>query len=273
MRTLNRTHRLIALVSATALIAVPALAAPANGLQDLVGARGAGGETQLTNRGYVNISSHPDDGGIVSYWWNNADRACAQVVTRDGRYAELNRTTPGDCNQRDRGGNTGAAVAAVGAAAMIGALLVSHRSHHHDDNNHANVQAANAQADEAQFERGYQDGIHNVAYHNYDRADAYSRGYESGVEQRGHNTSYRNSSGNRAGYRPSVNVTDLNGTDSVRAIDAMGERGFANVDSIVSGNSIYGIWYNRTTRQCVQTASANGTIVDARDIGTHPNCR
>ncbi len=62
----------------------------------------------------------------------------------------------------------------------------------------------------------------------------------------------------------------------MRAIDAIDElqaRGFQSVDSFTTGNTLYGIYYYRPTRLCVQTTSADNRIVDIRDIKTHPKCR
>lgn len=266
MKIAGRTYRLVSGACIFALLSTQALAAPASGLQDLVGARGAGGESELENRGYVNVSGHPVQGGVVTYWWNRDDRRCVQVTTRDGRYAALDDATRSDCNQRD-GNGAGAAVAAVGAAALIGALVAGHRSHHHEDNTHAA-----AAADEAQFERGYQDALHNAAYHNYDRNDSYARGYEAGVEQRDQNLGHRN--GHRGGgYSRSIDVSDLTGARASSADDELRRRGLTSVDGFGSGDTLYGIWYSRETRQCIQVTVSDGRVYDIRDIGTHPACR
>lgn len=53
----------------------------------------------------------------------------------------------------------------------------------------------------------------------------------------------------------------------------MTRRGFADKDSFSSGSTQYGIFYNRSTRQCVQLTMADGRIYDAREIGSHPKCR
>jgi hypothetical protein len=66
---------------------------------------------------------------------------------------------------------------------------------------------------------------------------------------------------------------DLAGKDSIKAIDIMASRGFKNVDDIESGNSSYGIFYHPQSRLCIQLAMANGKVVSADDIKTHPNCR
>jgi hypothetical protein len=67
-------------------------------------------------------------------------------------------------------------------------------------------------------------------------------------------------------------LAGIAGMDSIAAIDAMTERGFANVDSLESGNTQYGIFYNRSSRLCAQLTMADGKVLDARDIKTHPKC-
>ena len=61
--------------------------------------------------------------------------------------------------------------------------------------------------------------------------------------------------------------------DSIKAIDVMTSRGFTGVDSLTSGNTLYGIYYNPKTHQCVQLANANNRVDSAVDIHTHPKCR
>lgn len=70
-----------------------------------------------------------------------------------------------------------------------------------------------------------------------------------------------------------ANIGDLAGMNSIRAIDVMAERGFRDVDSLTSGNTQYGIFWRPQSRQCVQLAMADGKVVSADDIGTHPKCR
>lgn len=77
------------------------------------------------------------------------------------------------------------------------------------------------------------------------------------------------------GGRPArpARINDLRGRNSIKVFDVMISRGFKNVDSITSGETIYGIYFNAATGQCVQVTNAAGRVVDARDIHTHPNCR
>ena len=69
------------------------------------------------------------------------------------------------------------------------------------------------------------------------------------------------------------NYKDLAGMDSIKAIDVMANRGFKDVDSIQSGNTQYGIFYHPGSRLCIQLTMADGKVVSADDIKTHPNCR
>lgn len=68
-------------------------------------------------------------------------------------------------------------------------------------------------------------------------------------------------------------LAGITGMNSIAAIDAMSSRGFTNVDSFSSGNTQYGIYYNRSTRVCAQLTMADTKVTDARDIRTHPKCR
>ncbi|MFL0357396.1 hypothetical protein ACI5KX_13060 [Erythrobacter sp. GH1-10] len=54
----------------------------------------------------------------------------------------------------------------------------------------------------------------------------------------------------------------------------MENQGFRPVDSFRSGRNGSGsVWYNRSTRQCVQMIVVNGRVDSAMDIGSHPRCR
>lgn len=68
-------------------------------------------------------------------------------------------------------------------------------------------------------------------------------------------------------------IAGIQGMNPIGAIDELRARGFENVDTLTSGNTLYGIYYYRPTRLCVQTMSAGPTILDIRDIKTHPKCR
>ncbi len=256
-------------VTALALTPPLALAKSAAQLNDLVGAKAAGGESDLQARGWVLTDGHKGGSSAFTYWWNGSRKDCVMVTTRDGRYAAIADVPNTDCNQA-KGGSDGA-VAAVGAVAAIAviAAIASHKSGHHDDGKHYGDQQQ-----EADYGRGYNDGLYNEPYHNYSRSDSYSSGYQNGVEQRRQNTSYRDSHRWGSGYASSVNVTDLNGARAAGAESELQSRGFRNVDSFASGDDGRGtIWWNARTRQCVQSIVVNGHVDSIMDIGSHRRCK
>jgi hypothetical protein len=67
-------------------------------LADLVGARAAGGETQMQARGWSSAGGTQAQGASWTYWWNG--RTCVQIATRDGRYASIGRVPDGNCSDR-----------------------------------------------------------------------------------------------------------------------------------------------------------------------------
>lgn len=70
-------------------------------LRDLVGARAAGGETQLQSRGYENVKTETMPDSKMGYWWRRSSSTCVMVQTRNGRYASIASTAPVNC----QGGN------------------------------------------------------------------------------------------------------------------------------------------------------------------------
>jgi hypothetical protein len=168
-----------------------------------------------------------------------------------------------------------AAIVAVGAAALIGALASSdHNSHHRENNQHYSDNY-----EEQEFERGHRDGLYAHHFDDHNRTEAYRPGYQSGVEQRTHNSSYRDHSGRYStGYQaahPHGNLAGLNNSSVTNANRRLNDWGFREVDQFGDANTGYGIWYNRSTGQCVQqTIDQRGRrTVDVRDIGHHPACR
>lgn len=252
-----------------ALPLAPALAETPRNVSDLVGARAPGGEEALERRGYTHIESDSGDDRSWSYWWNGSQKQCISIVVMNGRFDSITSTPAPDCNQKNGKSNTGAIVAGAAAVAIIGALALSHKSHNHSDGRHYDNDRQ-----EADYERGYRDGLYNQSYHNYDRSEPYSRGYEAGGEQRNHETSYRGQHHpGQSGYRPSVGVADLVGARASSADGDMRNRGFSNVDGVKSGNTSYSIWYNRQTRQCMQMGVADGQVVNMTNIHSSPRCQ
>lgn len=255
--------RIMCATAATALVATPVLAEKASELTYLNGSDAGSAERQLRDRGFAHIGSDRHEIGFVySYWWDEGDDDCVQVEARNGQVLTINDASDQDCGHHQ--GNAGAAVAAVAGAAILGALL-SHKSHHHEDGDHHSDRDS-----ELQYERGYTDGLHNAAYHNYDRSDAYSNGYSAGVQQRNANLSHHHG---RGGYRQAAQFKDLRDARAAGGMSELERRGFRQVDNFTSGNTRYSIQWRPQSRQCVQVTIADGRFYDIRDIGQHPNCR
>ncbi len=69
--------------------------AGAAGLQDLVGARASSGETQLMERGYVNVGGSKQGASSYTTWHKGS--ACVMVRTEQGRYQSLVDAPGADC--------------------------------------------------------------------------------------------------------------------------------------------------------------------------------
>jgi len=222
------------------------------GLADLVGVKGASGEAELEARGYSFIGGGMRDDRKISYWWNGAAKQCVRIATFDGRYESLATTSKADCNQKS--GDKGAAVA-VGAVALLGAIALMHKSHDHDDGRHYEDSSS-----EAQYERGYRDGLYANSYHNYDRSSSYGSGYENGVRARGHETGYRGGSFFSGGYGGHVSLSDLNGRDRDGAFDELSNRGFRMRDNKDTGSGHSAVFWRQASRQCVIVSTRHGSV-------------
>lgn len=258
----NRHLRiLLSLAYAIWAIGTSAQAKGAHDLSDLVGARGSSGELELESRGFTHIITH--EGGRYakhSYWWNAHDKSCIHVETYEGHYSQITDATKSDCHQRDK--HDSAAAAAVIGALIVGTALAS-KSHHRQGRDLNSNQME-------EFNRGYRDGLYGGDYHNYGRDESYADGYQAGVDER--NANLRDHT-HRGGYVQVARYSDLRGADAISAIDRMTSRGFKNVDTITSANTIYGIYYRSASQQCVQMTLADDRVYDIRDIETHPKCR
>lgn len=170
-----------------ALVAAAGAAAqdPATDLADLNYQDTGWSRSELLKRGYSQRSQ--DDGGY-EYWWNSTRNQCVTMHSERNKVASVVRSPASDCGQNGNGakGNDNAAAVALGAAAILGIAMLAHKSHHHDDDQHSNDSNA-----EAEFERGYRDGLYNQPYDTYRTSTPYQQGYASGSRDRDSNTSYR----------------------------------------------------------------------------------
>ena len=118
-------------------------------------------------------------------------------------------------------------------------------------------------------EREYQRGYNDCSHGRYDQ-DQHGESYKKGCRAAEDGKPAAAPAGHQGGK---AKISDLKGMDSIKAIDVMTSRGFTSVDSLTSGDTLYGIYYNPKTHQCVQLANANSRVDSAVDIHTHPKCR
>jgi hypothetical protein len=233
-------------------------------VRDLVGSRAAGGEEQLEFRGFTRISGHVDDNSKINYWWNGNTKECVKVVTYDGRYQSLDKTTNADCNQKGGNGDKTAAIA-VGAVALLGIAALASKSHHRGDRNYD-------ERGTADFERGHRDGLYNQPFQNYTRSDAYSSGYNSGVRERANETSYRGGNYYGGGDSDYVDFNDLQGKARNYATGQLSSRGFAQLDNKKTEDGRYMTFWRASSRQCLVLNSRNGFVVSLESVSPR-TCR
>ena len=82
----------------TMMLAASAVAQTPADVADLVGARGAGGETQLEARGYRFVTANTVRDSKWSFWYSERQRQCISVATTDGRFATINTVPSANCD-------------------------------------------------------------------------------------------------------------------------------------------------------------------------------
>lgn len=66
-------------------------------INDLIGARGAGFESDMQRRGFVNRGAYQSRGQANSMWWNGGTRQCVAVVVGDGRVQAISPIPENNC--------------------------------------------------------------------------------------------------------------------------------------------------------------------------------
>ncbi len=253
-----------ALAAAMVLSPIAASAQAPGSVRDLVGSRAAGGEDQLEYRGFSRISGHVEDDSKINYWWNGNTKECVKVVTYNGNFQSLNKTTNADCNQKGGNGDKTAAIA-VGAVALLGIAALASKSHHRGDREYD-------ERGTAEFERGHRDGLYNQPYHNYSRSDAYSTGFESGVRERSSQTGYRGGNSYGGGYSAFAEFNDLQGQARNYATGQLSSRGFTQIDNKKTDTGRYMTYWRAASRQCLILNSQNGYVVSIESVSAR-TCR
>ena len=72
-------------------------------LQDLIGARGRSGETQLQERGYTWVRTEKSENVSYGFWQDTRSERCVRVGTSEGRYSSIVYTSDVDCQSSEEG--------------------------------------------------------------------------------------------------------------------------------------------------------------------------
>jgi hypothetical protein len=138
---------------------------------------------------------------------------------------------------------------------------------------------ASAQYDQREYRRGYRDCL--AGRYDEDHGHGYRQGCRDAQREHGGDAE---GMGEPPHYRPEpvpppvaplvpAGIPRVVGMNSIQAVGAMASRGYRNVGSAVVGGVVAGIYFNPMTRECVQLTNARGQVIDARQIGSHPQCR
>ena len=93
-----------------------------NDYSDLIGARAAGGESELESRGYKFIKTTEGTDRKWANWWKASTRTCLTVATVNGRFDSIVSGTPADCTGGGSGGNSsGGSSSKVDLSDLVGA--------------------------------------------------------------------------------------------------------------------------------------------------------
>ncbi|WP_312916907.1 hypothetical protein [Stenotrophomonas sp.] len=82
---------------AVVTLSLPVLAQTPPDVTDLVGARGAGGETQLLSRGYELRDSSIVGEQRFNFWWKAKNSQCISVATAEGHYVSIQPVPAANC--------------------------------------------------------------------------------------------------------------------------------------------------------------------------------
>lgn len=76
-------------------------------LQDLVGARGSSGESELQARGYAYVRGSKSGSASWTFWQKGDAQHCISVRTEEGRYRAIVHAAAADCAPEDGAANGG----------------------------------------------------------------------------------------------------------------------------------------------------------------------
>ncbi len=238
MKTIQKTLVMLLILVISASCGVLEQETASYELQDLVGANKNSARLELESKGYYHIktdrASYYDN---YSYWWNSRNNKCVSYHLVDGKVKSVLNSLPSDCNKSTyTNGDEGYY------------NKYNTRVHHYPNQKYYSEESHNFA-----FDRGFQDGLHHKAYHNFYKGELktiYAKGYGKGIASRSKRTSYHSG---YSGHRAHVQVNDIKGWAYESAYKTLRNRGFAENKKSMNNKKEFILWYNRSTDQCVRT--------------------
>lgn len=145
--------------------------------------------------------------------------------------------------------------AALAAAALIGIAALAHNQNHHKSSSHS----TNANS-EAEFERGYRDGLHNESF-DANGGDAFAQGYEAGQKERSNRQAYKTS--NVAGTKVPQAALNSCVSDAASAMN-VGGQDIHVIKAGQEGSDTYYIEVASGHKHLVCQVNSQGQIFDTR---------
>ncbi|MBK6590405.1 MAG: hypothetical protein IPG22_19155 [Acidobacteria bacterium] len=220
-------------------------------VNDLVGARAAGGETTLKSRGYKFIKTSKSDDRSYSNWWKASNKTCLTVVTLNGRYDSIVSGPEEDCKTGGSDSSSG-----DGAPSDVADLVGTKASGGESD----------LKSRGYRFIKTSKGG--DRSYSNWWKSSSstcltvatFNGRFDTIVS--GPAEDCRTGSGGSSASASSnqVDLSDLVGARGAGAETEMQSRGFRNVKGKKIGSTSYTYWKNDDSGQCVQVAVRNGNV-------------
>lgn len=216
-------------------------------VKDLVGARAAGGETALTNRGYKFVKTTEGDDRKWSNWWHASKKVCLTVATVNGRYDSIVSGPSADCDQGmdESSGNTSLTPTdvadLVGARASSGETQLRNRGY----------RFVKSEKGEDRIWSNWWSRSKSVCLNVVTMNGRYNSIMSTPPSDC--NQSGSNGGGSMPGLSK-VDLSDLVGARAAGGETELQSRGFVLVRTM----GLSALWQNRSTVQCVMVTTRNG---------------
>lgn len=264
-------YRLNLLILAVALVAASSAVGQdiPSDLKDLVGARAAGGETQLKSRGYEFVNTTEGTDQKWSNWWNSRKKACVTVSTVEGRYDSIVSTLPADCKKgTDSSGDSSGSETPSDVSDLVGSKAAGGETQ-------LKSRGYRFVKTEKGDDRSYSNWWHNsrkvcLNVVTMDgRYDTITKTLPADCNRGGNGGG---GGGLVVGSNP-VNTYDLIGSSAASGETAMTNRGFRNVQTYKVRMNSVSIWWRWESEQCLQIVTTDGKYKSIVPLQSHALCK